>query len=103
MSRSTAKSLSASRLRVMMLALLASPWKKAPSIATSSPGQQIESACQQHELAIGQLERGPVVLAEIPDRTVAGPKPAQQPHHLHIAARLALKPARGPHLIEVAI
>ena len=67
------------------------------------PGQQIEPTCQQHELAIGQLECVPVVLAEIPNRTVAGRKPAQQPHHLHVATRLALKPARGPHLIEVAI
>ena len=65
--------------------------------------QKIELAGQHHEVTIGRLQRVPIILAEVPDRAVAGRQALQQPHHLHIATRLALKTARGPYLIQVAV
>ena len=67
------------------------------------PGQEIELACQQYELAIGGLQRLAVLLAEVGDRAIARRQPVQQPHHFDIATRLALKTTRGPNLIQVTV
>jgi hypothetical protein len=65
--------------------------------------QQFEIARQHHEVPVRSLQRVPVVLAEIADRTIAEHKAPQKPDQLHIASRLALKTPRRSHLIEIAI
>jgi hypothetical protein len=40
-----------------------------------------------------------IVLAEIGDGFVVGREPSRQPHHLKIAASLALKPPAGLHAV----
>ncbi len=47
--------------------------------------------------------RRAVVLAEVGDRLVVGDEPAQQPHHLDVAAGLALQPPARLHPVEIAV
>jgi hypothetical protein len=54
-----------------MLALLASPWKNEPSIATTV------LAKQQHEAAVYSLQACPVLFAEVGDRPITWPQVLQ--------------------------
>ena len=48
-------------------------------------------------------ERQAVVLAEVRDRFVIGSEPAQQPHHLDIAAGLSFQPPARLHPVQIAV
>src|SRR5262249_54126121 len=67
------------------------------------PAHQAEVAQYQHELPTCRLERRPVVLAEITDRSKAGLKPFEQPDQLKIAPRFPLKSPRGADPMQVAV
>src|SRR6266702_7555693 len=54
--------------------------------------QQTHQAAQFNKLYADLLDRWPTVLAEVGNRLVIGNEPAGQPHHLHIAPSLTLKP-----------
>ena len=72
-------------------------------IGLQSSAIGLDIARQHHEVPVRSLQRVPVVLAEIADRTIAEHKAPQKPDQLHIASRLALKTPRRSHLIEIAI
>ena len=55
------------------------------------------------ELAVHELEPGPVVAAEVGDGFVIGGLPAQQPAQLEVAMALALEDARGAQPLAVAV
>ena len=77
------------------------PRRSPPHIAA----QQLQLMQHQHEVPVRRLQRRCVVLAEVadPGSRIAGPQVLQQPHHLNVARRLARQPARGTHLVQVAI
>jgi hypothetical protein len=65
--------------------------------------QQLQLMQRPHKTTVRRLQRRSVVLAELADRPVARHQTLQQPHHLHVAPRLALQPPRRTHLVQVAI
>src|SRR6516165_1461072 len=54
--------------------------------------EQAHQAAQFDKLYADLLDRWSTVLAEVGYRLVIGNQPARQPHHLHIAPCLTLKP-----------
>ena len=53
--------------------------------------KQTHLATQLHKTRAHLADARAIVLPEIGDRLVIGDKPAKQPHHLEVAASLALK------------
>ena|SRR6516165_1589658 len=53
-----------------------------------------ELANQQYEVAVRRLQRLPVLLAKVGDRSIARPQVLQKPDQLQIAARFPLQPPR---------
>src|SRR5215510_11051364 len=96
------------KLRAQLLARRNAPFagvavKERPINRHKLAAHQIKRTRQKHKLPVRCLERRPIVLAERGDRPVAGLQSLQKPDHLEIATRLARKPARGAHLVEVAV
>src|SRR4051812_46356439 len=58
---------------------------------------------QQHEVPVRSLQRRPIVLAEITDRSIGRCQPLEQPDHFQIALRLLLQPARRANLVQVPV
>src|SRR5207344_2961786 len=65
--------------------------------------EQIELAADLDKPRAHLLDGGPVVLPEIGDGLEVWRKPMQQPHHLEIAARLALETPARMHAVEIAV
>lgn len=65
--------------------------------------QQAHLAAQLDEARADSSDRRAVVLAEIGDRLVVGCEPLEEPDHLEIAPRLALKPTARLDAVEIAV
>ncbi len=77
-------------------------WK--PNRATGPrSGPQAHLAAQPDESRANLLNRGAFVLAEVGDGFVIRREPSGQPHHLYIAAGLALQPPARLDPVEIAV
>src|SRR6478735_9612422 len=65
--------------------------------------QQAHLAAQLDELRANLLDRWAIILAEVGDGLVIRREPSGQPHHLEIAASLALQPPARLHPVEIAV
>src|SRR3982075_1787435 len=65
--------------------------------------QQAHLAAQLDELRANLLDRWAIVLAEVGDGFVIRREPSGQPHHLEIAASLALQPPARLDPVEIAV
>ena len=72
-------------------------------MATLAFRQQAHLAAQLDELRTNLLDRRAIVLAEVGDGFVIRREPSGQPHHLEIAASLALQPPARLHPVEIAV
>ena len=72
-------------------------------MATLACREQTHLAAHLDEARAHLLDGGPIVLAEIGDRLVIRRKPREQPHHLDIAASLALETPARMHAVEIAV
>ena len=65
--------------------------------------EEAHRAAENNKPAADLADGPAVVLAEIGNCLVIGNKPASEPHHFDIAARLTLKPAARLNPIEIAV
>src|SRR2546429_5190045 len=65
--------------------------------------EQAQGATERNKPGADLPDRAAIVLAEVGNRLVIGNKAAREPHHLNVAAGLALEPAARLDPIEIAV
>jgi hypothetical protein len=66
-------------------------------------GEETEPAAERHEPGADLADGRASVLAKVGDRLVVGGQAFGQPHHLHVATGLALKPVARLDSVEIAV